>query len=822
MRYIMIGGVAGGAAAAARLRRNDEKADVVIYERGEYISYANCGLPYYLGEVIKERESLFVESPESFRENLNIDVNILHEVISIDRLNHTIKIKDLKTGKLKEDRYDKLVLSPGAEPFIPPVPGADNENIFSVRGVPDIDRIKKFTDESKPSSAVIVGGGFIGIEIAENLAERGVKTSIVELLGQVMTTVDFEMASIVHEHLKLKGIGLFLNEGIKKIEKNDKGMTAFLNCGTKIDTDMIIFSAGIKPEISLAVDAGLVTGRGIRVNEYMQTTDPDIYAVGDAVETVSPVTGKYVVVPLAGPAGKQARIAADNIAYNSGKKYKGAIGTAVAKVFDLTVASTGYSEKALKRDNIEYKTVITHGFSHAGYYPGAMPLTLKLIFSPQGKLYGGQVIGYDGADKRIEMIASVLRFGGSVNELTELEQAYAPPYSSSKDPVNILGFTAENLLMGRSDHITWADLKERIDSRDDSIFLLDVRTKDETELHRMEGALNIPKEEVRSRLNEIPKDKKIIVLCMVGLRSYLVERVLKQNGYDAAILSGGLKIYFSASAEQDNRAETLKACPIDGDMKMEVNNILHNIKTVELDACGLQCPGPIMKLKKEIDKLAAGERIIEKASDPGFEKDIKSWCNMTGNTLVSTVSEKGIITAVVEKGAGTVPAGNEGFIVNSGAKDVTLISFSDDMDKALASLVIANGALSAGKKVTIFYTFWGLNIIKKVKKPSVKKGIMGRMFSIMLPSNNAKLKLSKMNMGGMGSAMMRMIMKSQKIDTLNTMLENAVSSGIRIIACQMSMDVMGVKREELIDAAEIGGVANYLESASDARINLFI
>ncbi|MCP5513899.1 MAG: FAD-dependent oxidoreductase [Spirochaetales bacterium] len=822
MRYIMIGGVAGGAAAAARLRRNDEKAEVVIYERGEYISYANCGLPYYLGEVIKERESLFVESPESFKENLNIDVNVLHEVISIDRLNHTLKIKDLKTGELKEDRYDKLVLSPGAEPFIPPVPGADNENIFSVRGVPDIDRIKKFTDESRPSSAVIVGGGFIGIEIAENLAERGVKTSIVELLGQVMTTVDFEMASMVHEHLKLKGIGLFLNEGIKKIEKNGKGLTAFLNCGTKIDTDMIIFSAGIKPEISLAVDAGLVTGRGIRVNEYMQTTDPDIYAVGDAVETVSPVTGKYVVVPLAGPAGKQARIAADNIAYNAGKKYKGAIGTAVARVFDLTVASTGYSEKALKRDNIEYKTVITHGFSHAGYYPGAMPLTLKLIFSPQGKLYGGQVIGYDGADKRIEMIASVLRFGGSVNELTELEQAYAPPYSSSKDPVNILGFTAENLLMGRSDHITWAELKERIDSRDDSIFLLDVRTKDETELHRMEGALNIPKEQIRSRLNEIPKDKKIIVLCMVGLRSYLVERVLKQNGYDAAILSGGLKIYFSASAEQDNRAETLKACPIDGEMKMEVNNILHNMKTVELDACGLQCPGPIMKLKKEIDKLAAGERIIEKASDPGFEKDIKSWCNMTGNTLVSTVSEKGIITAVVEKGAGTVPAGNEGFIVNTGAKDVTLISFSDDMDKALASLVIANGALSAGKKVTIFYTFWGLNIIKKVKKPYVKKGIMGRMFSIMLPSNNAKLKLSKMNMGGMGSAMMRMIMKSQKIDTLNTMLENAVSSGIRIIACQMSMDVMGVKREELIDAAEIGGVANYLESASDARINLFI
>ncbi|MDX9801648.1 MAG: FAD-dependent oxidoreductase [Spirochaetia bacterium] len=822
MRYIMIGGVAGGAAAAARLRRNAEKDDVVIYERGEFISYANCGLPYYLGEVIKERESLFVESPKSFKETLNIEVNVLHEVLSIDRENRILKIKDLKTGELKEDRYDKLVLSPGAEPFIPPIPGADNENIFSVRGVPDIDRIKKYTDESKPSTALIVGGGFIGVEIAENLAERGIKTSVVELLGQVMTTVDFEMASIVHEHLKLKGIGLFLNEGIKKIEKNGSSMKAHLNCGTTIDADMIIFSAGIKPEITLAVNAGLVTGRGIRVNEYMQTSDPDIYAVGDAVETISPISGKYVVVPLAGPAGKQARIAADNIAYNAGIKYKGAIGTAVAKVFDLTVASTGYSEKALKRDGLEYKTVITHGFSHAGYYPGAMPLTLKLIFSPQGKLYGGQVIGYEGADKRIEMIASVLRFGGTVNDLTELEHGYAPPYSASKDPVNILGFTAENLLLGRTDHITWADLKEKIDKKDDSIFLLDVRTWDETELSGIEGALHIPKEEIRSRLNEIPKDKKIIVLCMVGLRSYLVERVLKQNGYDAAILSGGLKVYLSASSEQDNRSETLKACRIDGDMKMEVNNILHNVKTIELDACGLQCPGPIMKLKKEIDKLAAGERIIEKASDPGFEKDIKSWCNMTGNKLISTSSEKGIITAVVEKSGGTAPSRDQGFIVNSGAQDVTLISFSDDMDKALASLVIANGALSAGKKVTIFYTFWGLNIIKKMKKPAVRKSLIGKMFSVMLPSSSAKLKLSKMNMGGMGSAMMRMIMKNQKIDTLNTMLENAVGSGIRIIACQMSMDVMGIKREELIDAAEIGGVANYLESASDARINLFI
>ncbi len=822
MRYIIVGGVAGGAAVAARLRRNDENAEIVIYERGEYISYANCGLPYYLGGVIRERESLFVETPQSFKEGLNIDVKNLHEVTAIDREKHTLTVKNLSSGEIIKDRYDKLVLSPGAEPFIPPVEGSGNENIFTVRSVPDIDRIKRFTDDNKPSAAIIVGGGFIGIEIAENLAERGVKTSIVELLGQVMTTIDFEMASLVHEHLKEKGVGLYLNEGIKRIEKSGQLLKAHLACGTSIDADMIVFSAGIKPEISLAAGCGLETGRGIRVNSFMQTSDPDIYAVGDAVESLSPITGKYVVVPLAGPAGKQARIAADNIVYNAGKKYKGALGTAVAKVFDMTVASTGYSEKALKREGLEYKTVITHGYSHAGYYPGAMPLTLKLVFSPDGKIYGGQAVGYDGADKRIEMISSVLRFGGTVSDLTELEQAYAPPFSSSKDPVNILGFTAENLLLGRSSHVTWSELKERIDRKDDSLFLLDVRTPDEIALHRLEGTVNIQKNEIRSKLSEIPKDKKIVILCMVGLRSYLVERILKQNGYDAAILSGGLKIYFSASAEQDNRKEITKSCPVNSGSAYAAESILKNTVTVELDACGLQCPGPIMKLKREIDKLEKGGRIIEKASDPGFAKDIKSWCNMTGNTLISVSSEKGIITAVVEKNSLAQQTMKQDIVLSQGDKDVTLVSFSDDMDKALASLVIANGALSAGKKVTIFYTFWGLNIIKKIHKPAVKKSITGKMFSFMLPSDNSRLKLSKMNMIGAGSSMMKMIMKKQKIDTLQEMLENAVKSGVKIIACQMSMDVMGIKREELIDAAEVGGVANYLENASMAGINLFI
>ncbi len=822
MKYIVVGGVAGGAATAARIRRNDENGEILIFERGEYISYANCGLPYYLGEIIQERESLFVETPQSFKDGLNIDVKIFHEVLSIDRGGKKIKVKNLSTKEIFYESYDKLILSPGAEPFLPPVKGSDLDNVYTVRSVPDIDRIKDYVDQRKPESAVIVGGGFIGIEIAENLHERGVEVSIVEMMGQVMTTLDFEMAAQVHEHLKIKGTGLYLNESVTGVDKKGDRLAVNMSCGTVLETDLIVFSAGIKPEIQLAVDAGLETGRGIKVNEYMQTSDPDIYAVGDAAETVSPITGRNVVVPLAGPAGKQARIAADNIVYNAGKKYRGAIGTSIARVFDMTVASTGYTEKALKREKIEYRTVITHGFSHAGYYPGALPLIIKIIFSPAGKLYGGQAVGFDGVDKRIEMISAVLRFGGSVEDLTELEQAYAPPFSSSKDPVNIAGFTAENLIKGRSDHVTWEDLKEMIDRKDPDLLLLDVRLEDEVKLHSFEGALNIPKNEIRKNIDKIPSDKKIVILCNVGLRSYLVERILKQKGFNASILSGGLKIYFAAAKEQDNRKKAIEECGINLELKMNVEKITGQIKTVRIDACGLQCPGPVMKLKNEIDKLSPGERLIETASDPGFARDVQSWCNMTGNKLIGVNSEKGIITAEIEKKGETVKGDNQGFLVNSNSDEVTLISFSDDMDKALASLVIANGALAAGKKVTVFYTFWGLNIIKKVNKPGVKKGFLGKMFSIMLPSDTSHLTLSKMHMGGMGTAMMKIIMKKQKIDSLQIMLDNAVKNGIKIIACQMSMDVMGIKKEELIDEAQIGGVANYLENASGSGINLFI
>lgn len=829
MNYVIVGGVAGGAATAARLRRNDEKASIIIFERGDYISYANCGLPYYLGETIREREKLFVETPASFEKTLDVDVRISSEVTDIDPRTRTVGVKDRKSGREYREPYDSLILSPGAEPLRPPIPGIDSELIFTLRNVPNVDKLKGFVDERQPKRAVVVGAGFIGMEVAENLYDRGVNVTIVELADQVMSPLDFEMAAQIHEHLKMKQVEFYLSDGVKQFTEKNGKLQILLNSGTEIQADLAVLSIGVKPEISLAVNAGITTNRGILVNEYMETSEKDIYALGDAAEFVCPVTGKSGITPLAGPAAKQARILADNLVYGRKKKYRGAIGTAIAKIFDMTVASTGTAQKTLEKEGIPTASVITHGHSHAGYYPGATPMTLKLVFNPEdGKIQGAQIVGYDGVDKRIEMIASVLRNDGTIIDLTELEHAYAPPYASAKDPVNILGFTAENLFLGRSNHTRWKDLNDWMKEGRKDLFLLDVRTPDEFEMGSLPGAVNIPKDEIRTHLADIPQGKKIVVFCGVGLRSYLVERILRQKGFnDVSILSGGLKVYKAAIQDQNN-------CGIFNELQtgyqpeLTVAGIpsLAAMAVLEVDACGLQCPGPIMKLKSEIEKIRPGERLLQKASDPGFARDVKSWCNMTGHRLVTLKEDKGVIEAVIQRSGGeetaatAMSAGVK--VVSNNANEMSLICFSDDLDKALASLVIANGALASGKKVTLFYTFWGLDIIKKRKKPRVKKSITDRMFGMMLPSHNGRLRLSKLDMGGVGSSMMRGIMKKQKIDTLEDMLENAIQNGVSMIACQMSMDVMGVKKEELLDNVDIGGVANYLEAASAAGINLFI
>ncbi len=832
-KYIIVGGVAGGATTAARLRRLDEHAEIIMFERGQNISYANCGLPYYIGGTIAERDKLLVQTPESFKARLNVDVRVLQEVTKINRKNKTVEIVNHQTKEKYTEAYDKLVVSPGAEPVKPPISGINDPSIFTLRNVADTDKIKSFCDEQKPQRAVVIGAGFIGLEMAENLHKLGMNVTIVEMASQVMAPLDYEMAAEVHQHLKTKEVEFYLKDGVNSFTPSGNHLTVQLQSERQIETDMVILSIGVRPETKLIKEAGLELAEngGIKVNEYLQTEDESIYALGDAIAFPHPITGKYVNTYLAGPANKQGRIVADNLVMGNTRKYRGAIATAIAKVFDITAASTGLSAKALKREGIEYTSNIIHGSSHAGYYPGALPYTLKILFHPTtGKLYGAQMIGYKGIDKRIDLIATVLLNNGTIYDLQDIEHAYAPPYSSAKDPVNQAGYVAENIITGRMKNINWVEVSKL---HGPQICLLDVRTPAEHAMGHIEGSINIEVDKIRERLSEVPRDKKIIVYCGVGIRGYFACRMLMQNGIEEVYnLSGGYKTYEHTTCKQSNE-DIFESSYIAKDDhiyhgKPEANAptvapLASHVKTIEVDACGLQCPGPVLKLKTEMAALKPGERLIQKASDPGFFKDVKSWCNMTGNQLLSLDSNEGIITAIIEKGSNIQPQQTNGTAVSVQLpKNKTMVVFSDDMDRALASLVIANGAASMGKQVTLFFTFWGLNIIKKADKPKINKDLMGRMFGKMMPENAGKLKLSKMNMMGMGSMMMKKRMLAKRVDSIEDMIKTALDNDVRMIACQMSMDVMGVNAEELIDGVEIGGVATYLEEAEKSNLNLFI
>lgn len=812
MNYLIIGGVAGGATVAARLRRMDEKANIVLFERGKYVSYANCGLPYYIGDTINNREKLFVQTVKGFTDRFRIDIRTEQEVTAIRPDKKEVEVKNLSTGEIYTETYDKLVLSPGAEPLRPGIEGIGSKKIFTLRNVPDTDTIKNYINIEKPKRAIIVGGGFIGLEMAENLHDLGIQVDVVEMANQVMAPLDFSMAAIVHQQLTDKGVGLHLEDGISRFEEKDGGVTVHLRSGKQIATDMVLLSIGVRPETKLAKEAGLAIGErgGIAVNDYMQTSDADIYALGDATEVKNLVTGQPSLIPLAGPANKQGRIVADNIIFGNKKKYAGSIGTSIAKVFDLTVAATGANAKLLQRNNIPYTSSYTHGASNAGYYPGAVPMSIKILFDPEnGKLLGAQIVGFNGVDKRIEMLEQVIQRGGTVYDLTELEHAYAPPYSSAKDPVNMAGFVAENILKGKSQIIQWRKLAEL---PADTI-RIDVRTRDEHKLGSIPGFINIPVDELREHLDELPKDKLIVVSCAVGLRGYLAYRILVQNGFkNVRNLSGGYKTWSVATAP------VKEVAPCNPGSSEGANCECSAIPTLKVDACGLMCPGPVMQLKKNYETLKTGEQLQITATDQAFGKDVASWCKVTGAELVALENKNGVVAATIRKQEKTAPHAS----VQNNADNKTLIVFSDDLDKALASFVIANGAASTGKKVTMFFTFWGLNVIKKQQKPAVSKDIFGKMFGWMLPAHSGKLKLSKMNMGGAGSWMMRLIMKQKRIDNLESLIQQAVDNGVKMIACTMSMDVMGVQKEELMDNVTLGGVASYLERAEEANVNLFI
>ena len=819
-KVIIVGGVAGGASTAARLRRLDETVEIIMFEKGEYISFANCGLPYYIGEVIDEREKLIVQTVEQMSTKFKIDIRNLSEVIKIDKENKVVTVTNHKTGESYEETYDVLVLSPGAQPIKPGISGINEcNNLFTLRNIPDTDQIKSFVDNQKPKHAVVIGGGFIGLEMAENLHERGLEITLVEASSQVMAPLDIEMVSIIHEHLVDKGVKLILNDGVKSFENNGKKVV--LNSGQVIETDLIILSIGVHPETTIAREAGLALNeRGaIVVDKKMKTSDESIYALGDAVEIMDFVNKQPTIIPLAWPANRQGRIVADNICGKE-SEYKGTLGSSVAKVFDYTVAATGNNEKTLKRLNLEYKALHIHPGSHAGYYPGAFPIAYKLLFNPTtGQIYGAQGVGIDGVEKRIDVIATAIKGNLNVIDLQDVEVCYAPPYNSAKDAVNMLGYYAENIMDGLIETIDWSE----VNSLDETTsVVLDVRESFELMTGKIKNSIHIPLGQLRNRLNELPTDKTVYVTCQVGLRGYVACRLLNQYGFKAKNIDGGVKTYLAIEKAQQAISKQWISIIKNKEVTPVVSQNLDDMPVkVKLNACGLQCPGPIRRVFVEMYHMTDGEILEVKASDPGFTKDISSWCEKTGNTLLNSEfnkNEKNFV-AYLQKGTQVSQTANTNTLDKNGA---TLVVFSGDLDKAIASFIIATGAASMGKEVTMFFTFWGLNILKSKNKPKVSKDTMEKMFDFMLPGNTDKLRLSQMNMMGMGPAMIKKIMKKHNVDDLETLIENAINMGVKVVACSMSMELMGIKQEEFIKGVEIGGVASYLGAAEDSGLNLFI
>lgn len=813
MKTVIIGGVAGGAACAARLRRLDENAEIIILEKGEYISYANCGLPYYVGGMVPERESLLVQTPEGMKAKFNIDVRICNEALRINRQEKTVSVIDRKSGREYIESYDKLVVATGSTPVRPGIPGIESEKVRTLWSVPDADELSRIVSDSR--SIAVIGGGFVGLEVTESLKHAGLDVSLIEGADQVMAPIDPEMAALLHEHIRSQGVSLHLSDGVKAFAERDGGIDVVLNSGETVRADAVVLSIGVRPNSSLAIEAGLKCNeRGyVVVDEHMRSSDPDIYAAGDIVEVDDLILGGRTAAPLAGPASKEGRIIADNIC-GMESCYRGAQNTSIAKVFDFTTACTGASEKRLAAEglkkNTDYKSLIITQNSHVGFYPGSAPMCLKLIYAPDGsRIFGAQIVGGDGSDKRIDVLAAVIRLGGSVESLEELELAYAPPYSSAKDPVNMAGFAASNEIKGL---VSFSEVVPEQDA-----VLLDIRERVELLAYEIPNSVSIPLSELRGRLDELDRSKKYVTFCALGLRGYIASRILTQNGFkDVKVYPGGTKLYRAlngdgAEAVPANGCGKKKVCLKDKSAEVPRG------ETRTLNCCGMQCPGPLMKVNETMQQLEDGGLLSVSASDPGFTKDITAWCGKTGNSVIASEKQDGVYKVLLQKGGTEAPA-----LVSDRGDGKTIIVFSGDFDKVMASFIIANGAAAMGKKVTMFFTFWGLTALRKEEKQSVKKTFMESMFGTMLPRGVNRLGLSRMNMAGMGTAMMKKIMNDKNVSSLEDLVKSAIAQGVKIMACTMSMDVMGIKPEELIDGVEMAGVGTYLGEADDSNVNLFI
>ena len=805
-RIVIVGGVAGGASAAARLRRLDEHASITLIERGADVSFANCGLPYHIGGEIEDRGKLSVQTPASLRAQLAIDVQARTEAISIDRETKTLRIHKLDTDVEEDLGYDKLILSPGATPLKPPLEGIDLPGIYTLRNLQDMDRIKAAAESAQ--SVLVIGAGFIGLEMAEQLIHLHKDVTLIELVEQVLPQMDAEMVRAVEQELMDNGVRLLLGDGISGFSQGDGTvLSAQLNSGKTITADMVILSIGVRPENQLAKDAGLELGaRGhIRTNAHMQTSDPNVYAVGDASETFDPILGGPTAIALGGPANRQGRTAADHIVLGErARPYPGSIGTSIVRVFDVAAGVTGHSEKRLQQMEIEYgKTIITD-FNHASYFPGATHLTVKVLWEKStGRILGGQANGIEGVDKRLDVLATAIKGRLTVDDLEHLELAYAPPFGVAKDPLNTAGFSTNNIRSGKLRPVYSLAAAEGSQ-------LLDARPAEMAKLKPIPGAVNIPYPELRQRLGELDKSKPVTTICALGKMSYFAARILTQNGFNVQTHVGGWK------TEQRPQPPTSTENPMN---ESELTPAASVGETILLDCTGMACPGPILRVKEAAATLAAGQVLEVRASDAGFKNDLPAFCKANGYECLSVEKDKGIVTGRLSRGAACPVAATP----SKSGNGATIVVFSGELDKAMAAYVIANGAVAMGGKATLFFTFWGLNVLRKDPAPAVGgKSFMDKMFGWMLPRGANKLPLSKMHMGGLGTWMMKDRMAGKNLPNLPGLMEDARKAGIRLVACTMSMEAMGIREEELIDGVDLGGVAEYMGAASETNANLFI
>lgn len=837
MKLVVVGGVAAGASVAARARRLDEFAEIVVFERSGNVSFANCGLPYHIGETIKDRSRLLLQTPRSLRENLDIDVRISTEVTAIDPQARTVSARNLVTGEEYTEAWEKLALCPGSSPFRPALPGLDHPDVHVLRNIEDMDAIKAtvdaiVSDAARRKHAVVIGAGYIGLEMAENLHERGLAVEIVELADQIMPPLDKELSTPMENYLRAHGISLHLSTAAAAFTTDKAGqLTVELTSGRFLKTSLVIMSAGVRPNVDLAVAAGIALGPrgGIRVDRHMRTSHPEIWAAGDAVEVEHTVLDGSWIIPLAGPANRQARVAAESICGRD-TEYESTQGTSIVKVFDMVAGGTGATEKQLRAAGIPFLRAHAHPSGHAGYYPGTAQMDIKCLFSPDdGRVLGAQITGFDGVDKRLDVFATAIRLGATVYDLEKLELAYAPPFGSAKDPVNMAGFVAANILRG--DLVPWYSTD--YPGNCEGARIVDVRGPSEYDVWHVPGAENVPLGTLREAQAGWDRDVPIRVYCAVGFRSFLAYRILAQRGFtDVAMLVGGIQTFraWHTVAPDDVPDPVVPVTSYAEEESLRVGGALPAALSVgtgvevELDCTGLACPGPILALQKKMGELSAGDEVVAHVSDIGFRLDAPAWAAKNGHELLDVRPEGAGMVARFRKGVAAPEGGlSTANPVAARLRDKkAFVVFSGDFDKVLAAFIIANGAVAMGDEVSMFFTFWGLNALRRPDAPDVDKSVINKAFAKMMPAGPGEMKLSQMHMLGGGTAMIKKIMRDNNVPSLPELIASAHDAGVRLVACTMTMELLGLHEDELIDGVEFGGVAMFLGEANEANGTFFI